>query len=123
MASFGFVYILTNKAMPGIYKIGFTDRSPMQRADELSRSTSIPLPFEIVAYGEMEDAQTIEREFHAMYEAERVSFNREFFNFSLDTLIRELCINLKEFSINFTCCSAYYLLEFELDKDIKKETV
>lgn len=79
MSSFGFVYILSNVSMPGIYKIGFTDRSPMNRVNELSSSTSIPTSFEIVAYGEVENAQSIENELHKQFNEFRISSNREFF--------------------------------------------
>ncbi len=38
------VYILTNEAMPGIIKIGWTDNSIEQRMKELDK-TATPLPF------------------------------------------------------------------------------
>ena len=39
------VYILTNEAMPGLIKIGYTDKSIEERMKELSRHTGVPLPF------------------------------------------------------------------------------
>lgn len=105
--------------MPGIYKIGYTDRAPCQRADELSRSTSIPTEFEVVVYGEVEDAQSIESDFHCMYDEYRISGNREFFRFTLDRLIREVCINLREYCLNFTYCQAYDFFNLDLIKEEK----
>jgi hypothetical protein len=122
MANYGFVYILSNSSMPNIYKIGYTDRSPMQRADELSRSTSVPTNFEVVAYGEVDDAQSVEREFHEIYADYRISSNREFFKLPVDLLIRELCINLREYCLNFTYCEAYEMLEWEI-KQMKNEQI
>jgi ribosomal protein L25 (general stress protein Ctc) len=121
MVNYGFVYILSNAAMPGIYKIGYTDRAPSQRADELSRSTSVPMAFEVVVYGEVDEAQSVERDFHEMYQEYRLSGNREFFRFSLDQLIREVCINLKEYSLHFTYCHAYDHLDFERDFEEQQE--
>ena len=46
----GWVYILTNPAMPNMVKIGFTTRSLEARADELTAATGVPLPF-VVAWG------------------------------------------------------------------------
>lgn len=75
----GFVYCLENSCMPGIYKIGMTDRSPTQRCCELSNSTSVPTSFSLVFYVETDNANAIERELHAAFSKERVSYNREFF--------------------------------------------
>lgn len=44
----GYVYIISNQAMPGIFKIGFTLKDPELRAKELD-STGVPYPF-IVEY-------------------------------------------------------------------------
>ena len=40
----GWVYILTNEAMPGLVKIGYTMNDPAIRAEELSSDTGVPLP-------------------------------------------------------------------------------
>lgn len=110
MATYGFVYILSNMAMPDIYKIGYTDRSPMQRAAELSNSTACPLPFDIVCYGEVENPQEVEALVHESYADHRLNRDREFFRFEPNRLIREVCINLREQCTNFTECEEYELL-------------
>ena len=45
-----FLYLLSNPAMPGLIKIGFTDRSVEERVKELNSGTGIPVPFVIEAY-------------------------------------------------------------------------
>lgn len=113
MSSFGFVYILSNVSMPGIYKIGFTDRSPMNRVNELSSSTSIPTSFEIVAYGEVENAQSIENELHKQFNEFRISSNREFFKFDIETLLTSVLISLQESTDLYTEGYALPSLEHE----------
>lgn len=91
MANYGFIYVLRNECMPGIYKIGMTDRSPSNRCEELSRSTSVPLPFEIVCFGETSDALEAERSMHEAFAANRINTGREFFVFSGDELGAVFC--------------------------------
>jgi hypothetical protein len=77
--AYGFVYILTNPVMPGIVKIGCTERSPTMRALELSNASGVPAPFQVFGYIEVADHQAVEREMHSQWDKERVSSNREFF--------------------------------------------
>ena len=42
------VYILMNKDMPGLIKIGHTSGTAGERAKKLSQSTSVPSPFEVI---------------------------------------------------------------------------
>ena len=49
------VYVLTNPAMPGIVKIGMTDRPDVQRRMGELYSTGVPLPFDCVIAREIED--------------------------------------------------------------------
>ena len=42
-----YIYVLSNKSMPGIYKIGFTKGDPKKRAKQISSSTGVPQPFEV----------------------------------------------------------------------------
>ncbi len=77
--SIGFVYCITNSYMPGLCKIGMTDRSPSQRVKELSSSTSVPDGFDIQFYAEVENAHDVERALHEFFKDERVNEYREFF--------------------------------------------
>lgn len=77
--NYGFIYCLGNDAMPGIYKIGMTERAPSQRVMELSGSTSAAMPFELLCFGEVEDPRSTEASIHAHFAARRVNPGREFF--------------------------------------------
>jgi hypothetical protein len=101
MANYGFVYIMGNRAMPGIYKIGMTAGAPSKRAEELSSSTSVPLPFEVMAYGEASNPQDIERELHAAYADDRVSVSREFFAVPVESLICVLLENCNSVAVAY----------------------
>lgn len=75
------VYVLTNPAMPGIVKIGKTNRdNPQVRMNELY-STGVPLPFECAIAIETEDEQAaaIEKALHTAFSPQRVNPSREFF--------------------------------------------
>ena len=39
MAKKGFVYVMSNKSMPGIVKVGMSTKMPEERAKELSSAT------------------------------------------------------------------------------------
>ena len=88
MSSFGFVYILANEAMPGIYKVGATDYSPHRRAVELSRGTGVPAPYAVVFYGEVDGAFAWEKQAHKLLADRRVTESREFFRGPLIDIIR-----------------------------------
>ena len=74
----GWVYVLTNEAMPGLVKIGYTMNDPAIRAEELSGS-SVPLPF-VVAYKALViGPKQIEQEVHGKLDSKRLNEKREFF--------------------------------------------
>ncbi len=75
----GIVYILINKAMPGLVKIGKTTREKVElRMNELY-STGVPLPFQCAFAGKVEDVSKVEKAFHIAFGPNRVNKNREFF--------------------------------------------
>lgn len=75
----GFVYCIDNYlAMPGLYKIGHTLKSPHQRAEELT-TTGVPHPFAVVGYIDVERPDVWERRFHKYLEQYRCNTRREFF--------------------------------------------
>ena len=76
----GHIYILSNPAMPGLLKIGFTKKSTVsERAEELSKNTAIPLPF-VVEYDQLVDRPNFtESRLHRELKKYRISYEREFF--------------------------------------------
>lgn len=74
----GFVYVLSNPAMPGLLKIGMTTKSPVTRAEELS-TTGVPAPFEVEFAIYVPDAAEMERDIHDRFSRLRFRAGREFF--------------------------------------------
>ena len=75
------VYILTNEAMPGIIKIGWTDNSIEQRMKELDK-TATPLPFTCYYAKRVKDPTFVETKMHQAFDEFRIRDNREFFRMS-----------------------------------------
>lgn len=66
----GYVYIISNQAMPGIFKIGFTLKDPELRAKELD-STSVPFPFVVEYEILVDDPHALEQRVHKSLRAQR----------------------------------------------------
>lgn len=80
----GYIYLLSNPALSGIIKLGHTKRPDVSiRAEELSSSTSIPLPFVIEAAWLVEAPSKLESRLHARLAFCRVAKNREFFRINI----------------------------------------
>ena len=75
------VYALTNPAMPGIVKIGMTDRDDVKRRMSDLYTTGVPLPFECAVAWEIDgrEALEIENALHTAFGPNRVNSSREFF--------------------------------------------
>ena len=93
MSKFGFVYCLMNSSMPNLYKIGCTEKSPIARAEELSRSTGVPSEFFVVFYIECEYHQKIEQEIHKLLDRYRSNSKREFFDAPLIDVVAAFFYN------------------------------
>jgi S-DNA-T family DNA segregation ATPase FtsK/SpoIIIE len=74
-----FIYVLENPSMPGLVKIGRTDRSVSERANELSSATGVPTGFAVVRHWAVTDSVEAERIIHERLSDYRVAENREFF--------------------------------------------
>jgi hypothetical protein len=85
----GFVYVLSNKSMPGIVKIGSTERTIAERIAELS-TTGVPEPFALEHYVLVENPRDVEMAIHDALKDFRVNNRREFFKVSVDSAINEL---------------------------------
>ena len=72
----GWVYIITNQAMPGIVKVGFTERHPSERAGDFNQQhyrTAIPFPFVVAYAARVEHPRWLERETHKALDHYRVT--------------------------------------------------
>lgn len=84
------VYILINPSLPGLLKIGMTNRTAEERAAELSSGTNMPTKF-LVAYEEnVPDGIAAEKSIHDELTqlGYRVNDSREFFNVPLKIAIQ-----------------------------------
>jgi hypothetical protein len=84
----GWVYVMTNPAMPGLVKIGCTGRTPEERAAELSRSTGVPARYVVAWAWPVTDWQQVERLCHTRLEKLRPNRDREFFACSVKQAAR-----------------------------------
>ena len=75
------VYVLTNPAMPGIVKIGMTERDDVQLRMRDLYTTGVPLPFECVVARQLEDVEAarVENALHTAFDPNRINPSREFF--------------------------------------------
>ena len=85
----GFVYVMSNRSMPGIVKIGRTSRNPIDRAAELF-STGVPSPFEIRFVVFSEQSDQLEHAAHNRFRDDRLNPNREFFERELVDVVEWL---------------------------------
>lgn len=74
----GIVYVLTNPAMQGLVKIGWTSRTAEARAAELD-TTGVPAPFEVQAAFRVPDGRRVEHALHEAFRPWRYRNSREFF--------------------------------------------
>ncbi len=86
----GFVYVLTNDAMPDLVKIGRSIDHPAYRAKELSQSDGIPAPFRLVAFWTCEDAATGEKKAGDHLAERYEAGNRDFFKLDVETTLGEV---------------------------------
>jgi hypothetical protein len=76
----GIVYLLSNPAMPGIIKIGLTQRDTIDdRLKELF-TTSVPVPFECEYACKVDDCNKVENALHIAFGPGRIHPQREFFS-------------------------------------------
>ena len=78
----GYVYLLTNSAIPDIVKIGMTTRLPSERAKELS-NTGVPGRWTVHYSIFVPDCAVVERIVHGDLKHRRFSDDREFFRITL----------------------------------------
>ena len=92
----GYVYVLSNASMPGLVKIGFTERDDIdQRVKELSSGSGVPKPFILEASFASTSPRDDEQRIHKEMVEYRLSSQREFFQVSLQESVQIISDLLK----------------------------
>lgn len=82
------VYILESLSMPEMVKIGYTKNDPIERANQLSKSTGVPTPFNVIYSYSCFNGERIEKAVHKHFRKKRVNSQREFFYVNVDEAIK-----------------------------------
>jgi len=90
----GFVYVLSNPAMPELVKIGMTRRPIEERLSELAAATGVPIRFELEACFLTDAPEVDEAAAHAALAACRLE-GREFFKCTVEMAVTTVTATLK----------------------------
>jgi hypothetical protein len=85
----GYVYVLINSAFPDLVKIGRTTNHPKTRAEELYR-TGTPEKYVVAHHVLTSDCIDLERRLHLYFENKRFNKDREFFEVSVEDVIKAI---------------------------------
>ena len=80
----GYVYIISNKAMPGLFKVGYTLKDPALRAQELN-STGVPHPYLVEFEILVDEPYTLEQNVHSYLK--RFNESKEWFRCDFDECV------------------------------------
>ena len=81
------VYVLQNEAMPGLIKIGITHNEQVDKRLQTLYTTGVPLPFECIWAGEVDNCAEIESLIHNAFSDFRINPKREFFKLKPERVI------------------------------------
>lgn len=88
-----YIYVLVNKTVPNMVKIGMTTNTPQQRAREISKATGVAIPWIPIYEFKCYRSDLLEREVHEYLHEWRVANNREMFSidsYTAQQVIEEL---------------------------------
>jgi hypothetical protein len=83
----GWVYVITNKAMPGLVKVGYSTKDPVLRAGELG-GTGIPYAYEVAFDALVEQPRDVEQLVHA--NLTHLREGKEWFRCDISTAVFEI---------------------------------
>jgi len=95
-----YVYVLVNRSMPGMVKIGMTTDTPVKRARDINRATGIPTAWVPVWSLKCYASHILEQRVHEHLSEYRVAENREMF--SVDSVMAQRVI--EDLGKDFTNC-------------------
>ncbi len=81
------VYVLTNPAMPGMVKIGYTTQEDANTRIGQLYTTGVPVPFQLEFACKVQNPEEVERALHVAFAPNRVNPRREFFKIEADQAI------------------------------------
>ncbi len=81
------VYVLSNPAMPGLVKIGYTTHEDANVRISQLYSTGVPVPFKIEFVCRVENAEEVEGALHIAFGPYRVNPKREFFKIEAEQAV------------------------------------
>jgi hypothetical protein len=108
-----YVYVLSNESMPGMYKVGMTTSSPIERMNQLY-TTGVPTPFNLEVSIAVIEALDSERLAHKALVDYRVSGRREFFKGDMAEIVATVLSAIDLFRID-------YVRRPEVLADVNKE--
>lgn len=73
------VYVLSNPAMPGLVKIGYTTQADAETRIAQLYSTGVPVPFEVKYAAAVDNPEKVEEALHIAFGPQRINPKREFF--------------------------------------------
>ena len=82
----GYVYVISNKSMPGIFKVGKTKKHISKRLNDL-KSTGVPDDFNIEMIVKSSNEDFLEKTIHRTLSNYRINRNREFFKIEREQII------------------------------------
>jgi len=85
--NYGIVYVLTNPAMPGLVKIGMTNRDNVDARLKELFNTSVPVPFECKYACTVDNSARVEKALHIAFHPYRIHAQREFFEINPEQAI------------------------------------
>jgi hypothetical protein len=95
-----YVYVLVNRSMPGMVKIGMTTDTPVKRARDINRATGVPTPWIPVWSLRCYASRILEQRVHEYLSEFRVAENREMF--AVDSVTAQRII--EDLGKDFTNC-------------------
>lgn len=88
-----YIYVLVNRSVPNMVKIGMTTKTPQQRAKEISQATGVAEPWIPVFEFKCYRSDLLEKEIHDYLSEWRVNTHREMFlidSYTAEKVIEDL---------------------------------
>ncbi len=92
-----YVYVLENKYMPGLLKIGYTYNDPQIRASQISKSTGVPGGFVVIHSQKCFNGLRVEKAVHEKLKEYRITSNKEFFQVEISFVKEVIKSKIEEY--------------------------